>query len=280
MELWYTEKHSENIKFSLKVKKHIHSSQSKFQKIDIMDTLDYGRILTLDGLIMTTERDEFVYHESIAHIPVSIHPDPRDVLIIGGGDGGTLRELVKHNGLKKITMVEIDRDVIELSRKYLPFLDGGWDHPRAEVIVMNGFEFLKDKKNCYDLVIVDSTDPIGPGIILFEDPFYSLVKNSLRNFGIMVQQTESFWYHPEIISKVNRKLSNNFESVHFFSAPIPSYPSGYWNFSFCTTEKLPSPWEKINSSRIKAIENLKFLNPEIAKAAFALPNFALNTLKK
>jgi spermidine synthase len=279
MELWYTEEHTSDIRFSIKVKETLFHGESEYQKIDILDTHAFGRVLLLDGLVMTTEKDEFVYHESISHIPLSVHPDPKHVLIIGGGDGGTLREVVKHEAVDKVTLVDIDEQVMELSRIYLPFLAAGWEHPKAEVRAMNGFDFLQDKQDSFDVILVDSTDPIGPGEVLFQDRFYDLVHKALRRDGIMVQQVESFWVHPEVIGGIAQTLRGFFQRVDFFTAPIPTYPAGYWNFSFCQKNGQSAPPQLLDQERLAALPPLRYLNPEIARAVFALPNFARKALE-
>ncbi len=279
MELWYTENQTENVRLSLRVKETLYKGKSEYQTIDIIDTYDYGRMLVLDGLVMTTEKDEFVYHETIAHVAMLAHKNPQNVLIIGGGDGGTLREVVKHKTLQKATMVEIDAEVMEASRKFFPFLHGGWDHPRAEVLAQDGFLFLKNNKVKYDVIMIDGTDPIGPGEILFTEDFYSLVLEHLAPDGIFVQQTESIWVHPHIIADVNKRLRKKFSSVSFFDVPIPTYPSGYWNFSCCTNLPGFQPVSSFDMKRLQELGELRFLNEEILRGIFALPNFAKKFLE-
>lgn len=280
MELWYTEEQTRNMRLSLRIKESLYSGQSKFQKIDVLDTFDFGRLLVLDGLVMTTEKDEFVYHEAINHIPILTHDNPENVLIIGGGDGGSLREAVKHHRVKKVTMVEIDGEVVKIAKKFFPSLHGGWDHPKSELRIEDGFEFLRNNDTPFNVIIIDSTDPIGPGEILFQEKFYDLVMQNLSEDGIMVQQTESFWVHPHIINKISKTLMTKFATVKFFSAPIPTYPSGYWNFSYCSNLKNYNPIEHFKKEEMEALGRLKFLNADILQASFALPNFAIEALQE
>ena len=163
MELWYTEEHSKDVRFSIRVNRHIYSEQSDYQRIDILDSQEFGRVLTLDGLIMVTEKDEFIYHEMVTHIAMAVNPNIKKVLVIGGGDGGCVRELARYKSIDSITLVEIDKQVVEVSKKYLPNIACAFDDARLNIVYEDGLKFVRNKKNEYDLIIVDSTDPFGPG---------------------------------------------------------------------------------------------------------------------
>jgi spermidine synthase len=279
LDLWYQEKHNDEISLGLHVKKIMHSVQSPFQRVDILDTTGFGRVMTLDGLMMVSERDEFVYHEMIAHLPLLVHPNPRRVLVIGGGDGGTLREVLRHDCVEEAVLCEIDGDVVEAARKYLPFVAVGLNHPRARVHIADGVEFVnKSEAGSFDVVLVDSTDPIGPGVGLFTENFYQQVRKILRPNGIVVAQCESPWENSIDLGRVYNNLKSAFGSVHAATGTIPTYPFGYWSWGFAS-ETL-HPYANIQTERAIAIEKAtRYYNSEIHRAAFALPNFLKQRLK-
>ncbi|MBX9704200.1 MAG: polyamine aminopropyltransferase, partial [Silvanigrellaceae bacterium] len=187
LDLWYQERHNEECSFGLHVKTVLHSVQSPFQRVDVFESSGFGRVLTLDGLMMCSERDEFVYHEMISHVPLLAHPNPKRVLVIGGGDGGTLREVLRHDCVEEAVLCEIDGEVINAARAFFPSLAVGLNHPRAKIHVEDGVAFVKNTDRAqFDVVIIDSTDPIGPGVGLFSGNFYREVKRILRPDGIVI----------------------------------------------------------------------------------------------
>ncbi len=194
MNLWYTENHSPNVRFSLKVEQHLYSGKSDFQKIDILQTTEFGKVLTLDGLVMLTEKDEFIYHDMIMHVPMATNPKIKKVLVIGAGDGGTVRELTEYQTIEQIDMVEIDKMVVDVCREYLPQTASKLDDPRVNLYFEDGLKFVRKKENEYDLIIVDSTDPFGPGEGLFTKEFYGNCYKALKEDGILVNQHESPFY--------------------------------------------------------------------------------------
>lgn len=274
MELWYSEKHTDNVKFSLKIKEHIFSSQSDFQKVDVLDTYEYGKLLTLDGLVMVTEKDEFVYHDMIVHISMAVNPNIKNVLVIGGGDGGTVRELVRYPSIQHVDMVEIDKMVVDVSRDFFPTISCALDNEKVNVLYEDGVKFVKDKNNFYDLIIIDSTDPIGPGEGLFTTEFYNNCYNALTNEGILVNQNETPIYDEffEVGISSNKKLKKMFPVVEVYQASIPTYPGGYWLFNFASKKFDPlndlkdSEWNSLNLKT-------KYYNTDLHKGAFALPNY-------
>ena len=188
---------------AIKAGKILFSKQSDFQKVEVFETESaLGRVLTLDDLMMTTEGDEYHYHEMIAHIPMMQHKNPESVLVIGGGDGGTVREVLKHKTVKKVVLCEIDGMVIDACKEFLPTISCGLSDPRVEIKVEDAIEFIKDKKNEYDIILIDSTDPMGPGEGLFTEEFYTNVKNSLKEGGIMAAQSESPFVNKNEIKKM------------------------------------------------------------------------------
>ncbi len=192
-DIWYTEKYDDVLGLTFKIKSMLHSEQSDFQKVEVIDTEAYGKMLLLDGLVMTTEKDEFFYHEMITHVPMLSHPNPERVLVVGGGDGGTVREVLNHPSVKEVVLCEIDKAVIDVSRKYLPSIAGKLDDNRVKINVEDAVEYMKRQKNTFDVILIDSTDPLGPGVGLFTKEFYTNVKNALKENGVMAAQSESLY---------------------------------------------------------------------------------------
>jgi len=251
----------------------LFSDISEFQKVEVFETNSkLGRVLTLDDLMMTTEGDEFHYHEMIAHIPMMNHKCPKTVLVIGGGDGGTVREVLKHNTVEKVILCEIDGMVIDACKKFLPTIAGKLDDPRVEVLVEDAIEFIKDKKNEYDIVLIDSTDPMGPGEGLFTEEFYTNVKNSLKEGGIIAAQSESPVVNKEEIKKMYTLLKKVFPIVSTYTSNIPTYPGGYWAWAYCSDSVEPLSY--IDEERCAEItKTCKIYNKEYHLARFALPNY-------
>lgn len=258
---------------AIKVKEVLFSQQSPFQKVEIIDTDSaLGKILTLDDLMMTTEGDEYFYHEMISHIPMMSHKEPKSVLVIGGGDGGTVREVLKHDTVEKVVLCEIDGMVIDACKKHLPTIAGKLDDPRVDVLVQDAIEYIKDKENEFDIVLIDSTDPMGPGEGLFTQEFYTNVKKSLKKGGIVAAQSESPVVNKEEIKKMYTLLKKVFPITSTYTSPIPTYPGGYWAWAFCSEEVEPLSY--IDERRCEEItKTSKIYNKEYHKARFALPNF-------
>jgi len=263
---------------AIKVKETLFSAQSPFQKVEILDSDSaLGKILTLDDLMMTTEGDEYFYHEMIAHIPMMNHKEPKTVLVIGGGDGGTVREVLKHDTVEKVVLCEIDGMVIDACKKYLPTIAGELDNPKVEVLVEDAIEYIKTKKNEFDIVLIDSTDPMGPGEGLFTEEFYTNVKKSLKKGGIVAAQSESPVVNKEEIKKMYTLLKKVFPITSTFTSPIPTYPGGYWAWAFCSEDVEPLSY--IDEKRCEQItKTCKVYNKEYHLARFALPNFLKNLL--
>lgn len=275
MDLWYTEKHSENVGISLKITGTLFSGKSEFQQLDILETLEYGRMMLLDGLVMVTERDEFIYHDMIVHPALFTHPQPKKVLVIGGGDGGSIREIVKHPTVTEATLCEIDGLVIEKSIELLPSMAAAIDgsNPRVKLHVDDGLAYIREHQDEYDVILVDSTDPIGPAVGLFEEDFYRLVFGALKEDGIMVAQSESPFYHAEIQRDMYKNLRAVYPIVEMYQAFIPTYPSGYWSFAFAS--KKYHPVSDFNRERAaKRDFYTKYYNEDLHLGAFMLPTFA------
>jgi spermidine synthase len=271
LDIWFTEKHEDKQGITLKVKKTLYSGVSEFQKIDVIDTEAFGRMLLLDGLVMTTEKDEFYYHEMISHIPLLTHLNPERVLIIGGGDGGTIREVLRHPSVKEIVLCEIDEAVIDVSRDYLPSIACCLDDPKVDIHIEDAVEYIKGQKNAFDAVLIDSTDPLGPGVGLFTEEFYTNVKESLRENGVMAAQTESPVACQKEFKLINALLNKVFSVVKPYFAPVPTYPGGNWSWTFCSQGLQPEI--RNEALAIELEKTSKYFNRDIYKAVFAVPNY-------
>lgn len=258
---------------AIKAGKVLFSDKSDFQKVEIFETdSQLGRVLTLDDLMMTTEGDEFHYHEMIAHIPMMHHKCPKSVLVIGGGDGGTVREVLKHKTVERVVLCEIDGMVIEACKKYLPTIACELDNPKVEIRVADAIEYIKDKKNEFDIVLIDSTDPMGPGEGLFTEEFYTNVKNSLKEGGIVAAQSESPVVNKEEIKKMYNLLKKVFPICSTYTSNIPTYPGGYWAWAFCS--ETVKPLSYFADDRYEDIvKSCKIYNKDYHNSRFALPNY-------
>lgn len=280
MELWYTERHTDDVKFSIKVNRQLFSEQSEFQRIDVFESNQFGRFLTLDGYMMLTEKDEFIYHEMIVHVPMAVHPNVKNVLVIGAGDGGVIRELCKYDTIERMDMVEIDEKVVEVCKKYLPLTSCCFDDSRLKIYYQDGLRFVRTKQQEYDLIIVDSTDPFGPGEGLFTKEFYGNCYKALKEDGIMVNQHESPFYPEDAIAmqRAHKRIVESFEVSKVYQAHIPTYPSGHWLFGFAskkyhpTRDFLPEKW-------LKRDLKTRYYNTQIHSGAFALPTYVEELLK-
>jgi len=272
MELWFTEKTNDSVALSLLVKTQIHHRKTDYQTIDVLDTAYYGKLLVIDKVVMLTEKDEYIYHELISHVPMQFLTHPEKVLIIGGGDGGTAREVLKYPTVKQVVLVEIDSEVIEVCKEFFPELASSFSDSRMKVVVDDGAEFVKNCRIHFDLIIIDSTDPVGPGEVLFSEKFYQHCTRLLRPSGILTAQTESPFdrRYRGIIRDIYKRLYRVFNNVRMYLGSIPTYPFGLWSFAFCSQEIDPL------SSPVKydfLPPGLKYYNPELGKSVFNLPNF-------
>ncbi|MGG3571680.1 spermidine synthase [Bacillus gobiensis] len=274
-ELWYTEKQTKNFGITMKVKQTLHREQTDYQLLEMVETEEFGNMLFLDGMVMTSEKDEFVYHEMVAHVPLFTHPNPENVLVVGGGDGGVIREILKHPQVKKATLVDIDGKVIEYSKKFLPSIAGKLEDERVEVLVDDGFMHIAKAENEYDVIMVDSTEPVGPAVNLFSKGFYSGISKALKEDGIFVAQTDNPWFTPDLITNVQRDVREIFPITKLYLANIPTYPSGLWTFTIGSKKYDPLA---VEDSRFFDIDT-KYYTKEIHKAAFVLPKFVSDLTK-
>ncbi len=283
-DIWFTER-DENIALSLKhTGERLFQEQSPYQKVEVFDTHAYGRLLTLDGMIMCTEKDEYVYHEMITHIPMFTHPNPKRALIIGGGDGGTARELLRHESLEEVVMVEIDEKVVDASKKFLPTISSALNHAKLTLKIEDGIKYVNEcQDDAFDIVIVDSTDPVGPSEGLFTKDFYTHVHRILKDEGVMITQSESPRFNTKVFQEIFSCYKEIFgqNQVHCYLAYIPTYPTGMWSFSYSVKGQI-NPL-KFDSGRVQEFvktNNLQYYNASIHQAAFALPNFVAHLLEE
>ncbi len=267
MDLWLREGQIENAAMTYKIKETLHTEKTEYQDLAIVDTYEFGRMLVLDGIVQTTVRDEYVYHEMITHIPLYTHKNPKKVLVIGGGDGGAIREILKHPSVEKAVLCEIDKRVVDLSIEYLPEISCGLKDPRAEVYIGDGIKYVIDRKNEFDVIIVDSTDPFGAAEGLFNVNFYKSLFDCLTEDGIFVAQTETPFYLPQVVKRVFNDIKNVFPTTRMYMAAIPTYPGVYWSFTMGSKKHDPLT---IDESYIPDMDT-KYYHGDLHKACFVLP---------
>lgn len=272
-ELWITEKQTQGYTLNWRIEGVLHEEQTSYQHLQVVETTDFGRALVLDGAIQVTEQDEFIYHEMIAHVPLYSHPNPRRVLVIGGGDGGTVREVLRHPEVERVDLVEIDDRVVEVCRRYLPEMGASLDDPRCRVIIADGLSYVADLHDAYDVILVDSSDPVGPAVGLFQRPFYENTHRALSPDGLFVCQSESPVFNSDLLYDISRILTDLYRHSSPYLFCIPTYPSGYWSFSIASKRhdfRRPLP---------RAVPaGLRYYSPEVHRAAFALPPFVKQML--
>lgn len=280
MELWFSEPHTSNVKLSIRVDQQLYSGQSEFQRIDVFESEEFGRFLVLDGYIMLTEKDEFIYHEMIVHVPMAVHPHVKRVLVIGAGDGGAIRELTRYSEIEHIDLVEIDELVIQVCRDFLPKTACKLGDERVHIYYEDGLRFVRSKENEYDLIIVDSTDPFGPGEGLFTKEFYGNCYKALKEDGIMVNQHESPFYEADATAcmRAHKRIVESFPISRVYQAHIPTYPSGHWLFGFAS--KKYHPVHDLMAERWLSRElDTKYYTPRLHEGAFCLPSYVEKLLR-
>jgi spermidine synthase len=254
------------------VKKVLYAGRSRFQTIEIILNKDYGRVLLIDGLVQTTERDEFYYHEMLVHPALASHPKPENVLVIGGGDGGALREVLKH-GVKKAWLVEIDGQVIEACRAHFPWLKADFKDPRAELVVADGDVFIEKTASRFDVILVDSSDPVGPSTVLHQEAFFRKLKSRLKPGGIIAAQAGSLMLHQDSHARKSAFLRKMFRQARLYLGPVPTYPVGTWCYDFLSDRVNP-----LTVRKLRIPKGLKYYNTDVHRAAFVLPNFLKDRL--
>lgn len=272
--LTFTEMHTPRVGLCIEVERQLCCEQSEFQRIEIFESREFGKFLTLDGYMMCTEKDEFIYHEMMVHVPMAVNPSAERVLVVGGGDGGAVRELCRYPGLKRVDLVEIDRRVVELCKVHLPSISGSLSDPRVTLRFQDGLRFIRSCENEYDLILVDSTDPFGPGEGLFTREFYGHCYRALKSNGILVNQNESPFYEEDAkaMQRAHQRIAATFPVSRLYQAHIPSYPSGHWMFGFAS--KGLHPIRDLRAREWKALKlYTRYYNINLHRAAFALPTF-------
>uniref|UniRef100_A0A7E4VJ12 Spermidine synthase n=1 Tax=Panagrellus redivivus TaxID=6233 RepID=A0A7E4VJ12_PANRE len=266
--------------FSLQVDEVLFHEKSKYQDVLVFKSRTYGNVLVLDGIIQCTERDEAAYQEMLAHLPMFAHPNPKRVLIIGGGDGGILREVLKHPSVEHVTMCEIDEMVIDVSKKWLPKMAAEFGNPKLNLFIGDGFEFLKAHKNEFDVVITDSSDPVGPAESLFGKSYYQLLSDALRDGGILSSQAESLWLHLELIAHMVQFTKQIFPTVRYASSVMSTYPSGSMGYLIAAKNErdVTTPARTLTSEEVQKW-GLRFYNSSLHSAAFVLPTFVQQALE-
>jgi spermidine synthase len=272
LDLWVQETFRGIYAHRFRVKRVLFGGQSPYQRVDIVETAGHGRMLLNDGLVMVSERDEHVYHEMIAHVPLFVHGRPQRVLVIGGGDGGTVREVLRHPSVEHVRLVEIDQMVVDACREHLPATSACLADPRVQVTIADGVRFVAETDERYDVVLVDSTDPIGPAAPLFGQEFYSNVRDVLTEQGIVVSQAENPFYEQAAQRSLLATLRGVFPVLGVYNYHNLTYPGGMWSFSFAS--RGPRPLVDFSPHRVAAAElDLKYYNADVHCAAFALPEF-------
>ena len=278
MVLWYDETFNEHTRLGLLVEETLFSEQSRFQKIEVIDTVGFGRVLVIDGVFMTSEYDEFLYHEMLAHPALTTAPSIDRVLVIGGGDGGTVREVLRHPDVRQCVMIEIDEMVVNASKQYLPGIGTAWDDPRLDLRFIDGIEYVKTSSDdAYDVILLDGTDPVGPGAVLFDEEFYRGCKRMLSPSGVMALQSESPLLMMDIFVKTQHKLRDLFSEVHPYLGPVPLYGTGIWSWTWCSDTG--EPLRPIPERQEAIVEASKAYNQDLHQAIFALPNYVKRALK-
>lgn len=283
--IWFTER-DDVLALSLRHTGDVlFREKSPYQKVEVYETFAYGKMLVIDGMIMTTEKDEFIYHEMMAHVPMLTHPNPKNILIIGGGDGGVLREVLRHEEVEQATLVEIDEIVIKAAKQFLPQIASAFDHPKANIIIDDGIKFVKDSpSNSYDIILIDASDPVGPAEGLFSESFYKEIYRILKPNGILVGQTESPHYNTHTFQEIYKYLYNifDFNRTHTYLVYVPTYPSGTWSMCYCTKGEI-HPLNNLDDERADIFsqkQQLKYYTSSVHRAAFAIPPYVKKLIGK
>lgn len=283
MPLIYNEFYNEQTGLTVGLKKLLFSKQSAYQLVEVYETDTWGNLMTIDGMVMLSEKDEFVYHEMLSHVAMFTHPEPKRVLIIGGGDGGTAREVLKHASVEWVDMVEIDETVVEASKLHFPGV-GDFDNPKLNVLFEDGIAFVKNVKEPYDVIIIDGSDPVGPAEGLFEKDFFQYCFTALSENGVLTAQTESPWvesYYPSM-RKVFHALNDLFPVSRMYLNYIPLYPAGMWSMACASKQVDPLDEQVLERASADAtyIDGLRYYNAQVHQGAFALPNFVKEIIAK
>lgn len=269
--MWLVEDEANMMKISYRIDEIVYEKQSPFQHVMVVQSPTFGRMLVLDGIVQTTSLDGHIYNEMITHVPLSIHPNPKRVLIIGGGDCGAAREVAKYKEVEEIDMVEIDELVVEACKLHLTDVSGNLSDPRVNFIFADGIEYIRKKKDYYDVVIVDSSDPIGPATQLFAKSFYENVKDSLKEDGLMVCQSQSPAFHMNVLYQTYQSIQELFPVSKVYTAVVPTYPGGMWSFTLGSKK-----YSEVDPNKLA--EDTKYVSPALLSQCFSLPAFLQQAL--
>ena len=274
MEMWFHDEHTDNVKLAIRVDYQVFSAQSEIQRIDVLESKEFGKILVVDGDLMLTEKDEFIYHEIISHVTMAVQPQVERILVIGGGDGGVVRELAKYDTVEQIDVVEADPLLVEVCRKYFPQMACSLNDPRVHIYHEDGLRFIRSKSDAYDLIIIDSPNPFGAGEGLFTKEFYGNCFNALHEEGIMINQHESPFYKEEAFQcqRMHKRIVESFPISRIYQAHIPSYPSGHWLFGFASKRYHPIHDMDGIQWKLRGIQT-KYYLPRLHEGVFALPAY-------
>jgi spermidine synthase len=281
MSEWFNETLHNAYHQGFEVSEVLFENKTEHQHLVIFESASFGRVMALDGIIQTTERDEFIYHEMLAHVPLFAHGQAKDVLIIGGGDGGLLREVLKHPEVERAVQVEIDQAVIDMCVKYLPnHSAGAYDNPRAEIVIGDGIDYVRNTDRKFDVVLSDSTDPIGPGEVLFTSPFYEGIKRCLKPGGIFAAQNGVAFMQPDEVSTTHKRLSPLFSDCAFFAAAVPTYVGGIMTFAWASDDASLREADLAVLQQRYAAAGIKtrYYNAALHSGSFALPQYLVDTL--
>ncbi len=271
-EHFFTEEQTPHLRFSLRIRERLFSQQTAYQKLELYETEEFGRLMALDGKVMLTERDERFYHEMLAHPALLTHPRPRRALIIGGGDGGAVREALRHPSIEEVIWGEIDEAVIKAARQYMPAVCAGvFEDGRVRLRVMPGEELVASLADEIDVIIVDSTDPIGPAVPLFESPFFAACRRALRRGGIYATQCGSPVLFQDEVKSVNGHLRQVFAEVRRYLGLMPSYPSGVWSYVMASDEPLSVRLDELARRYAERSLKLSYYTPEVHLASGVIP---------
>lgn len=274
MEFWFTERHSPGVKFSVRVDKHLYSNENEHGRVDIFESDEFGRFLAVDGYIVLTRRDQFIYDEMMTHIPMAVHPSPKKILVFGCGDGGVVRELLKYDFVQNVDLVEINAGVVDACRTYFPEMAESLDDERVTIYTQNALRFVRHIESEYDIIIVDSAGFYGPGESLLTREFYGSCYKALKEDGIMVNQHQSPFYENDRLEtqKAHKRILESFPISRVYQAHIPSYPSGYWLFGFASKKYHPVADMKAKAWKALGIET-DYYNVNLHVGSFALPEY-------
>jgi spermidine synthase len=268
MSIWFTEELHPYYRKGIRIKKILADEKTQFQHLQVVETEFFGNALILDGIIQLTERDNIGYHEMIVHVPMLAVGQPRRVLIVGGGDGGSLQQVLRYPSVEEAVVCELDQRVVDLSRQYFPSFGDPWSDPRAKLLVRDAFGFLEENPGQFDVIISDTTDPIGMAERLFSDEFYKLMVRALTPIGAAATQCEQPFFDTELIKQIYQSAKALTKNPAYYYANIPTYPGGGIGFMYVSN----TPWENgLKTPYPPGVNN--YINPEIHKAAFALPEF-------